>query len=57
MTDEHWNILGWEWQKYPSLKMIEKADILRLIYVYNYGGIYSDFDMYCDYDKLFLELP
>jgi mannosyltransferase OCH1-like enzyme len=37
--------------------MIEKADILRLIYVYNYGGIYSDFDMYCDYDKLFLELP
>lgn len=57
LNEAHWKIIGWEWQKYKSLQTIEKADILRLLFVYNYGGIYSDLDVVCDYDKLFLDLP
>lgn len=46
-------------ETYIALPLIQKTDLLRLLLVYHFGGLYSDLDTFCkvSLDTLFLEFP
>ena len=49
--DKQWQELATDFHKY-NLAAVEKADILRVLYLQKYGGIYSDFDNILNYTCL-----
>ena len=58
LTDKDFNmfiILG-DKKDWP-LEQVQKSNIARLWYIYNYGGIYSDLDIETNYRCLLNHLP
>lgn len=51
LNDSDWDALGKDFSKY-KLNTIQRADILRVLYIYEYGGIYADLDMVINYQCL-----
>ena len=46
-------------KSYQTISIIEKTDLIRLLLVYHFGGLYSDLDTYCrvKLEVLFNEYP